>query len=744
MRKNQANQQLVTYLSDLRNFLWLFTSATVIFCLLCVSITREVYTAPKVEEEVVGPAVPGVTYVISSKNVRVGYISQKGSRMTVTVDGAEGPTFDQILNPDGIAVTLNNSRTTVLSGEGSPIVFSEDGKHYAYAARQGDEYVVILDGKEVTRGPIGVKVFGYGPLRFIGNGRHLWFKAKADTDYYRMFIDGKPLPASHRNPAIVFSRDGSRYIASGTYPQKPSEEWFLLDGKSSSYPGDNPQFTGDNKLVAVDRSHPGSATLLVDGKPLFKGDAINQIWISPAGNRIAAIVNTAGKWALTIDGKVVPNTEGVQVLRVFFSPDGSRWAAHCTGIAQTHFMILDGRKGNAYQYIESHVNPPAFTPDSSKFLYAAMNAGRQFVVVNEEESEGFAVFLSLRSPRYAFARDGGRYGYMTSENTTPRMFHFVVDGKRQTLPDMFGVSDTFFFSDNGATYAFVAGPAARNEITTLVVNGKPVPEVKLSGGFSGSFRALQLKTHHYTLSPDGKYIAHRGFRIDDPKKTGLFINGRFISEKVYSAPLFTPDSQHVFWLENERHPSGTGTVYVLHVNGQSTGIRINAGDVLKDTNGTWEIGTDGTLTLLTFDGGSMKRYRVSPSSSTNIRKLLEQDSVQAETATMKPEIATTQGALAANDGNNSVAVFNGEWSNSQHRYGFRLQEGIGIATQSNNRHYAAGDVILRIESVSGQSFRGSHLYRDGRWRQVTGKLNGTQILQMKGPTGAWDMTKVTE
>jgi hypothetical protein len=89
-----------------------------------------------------------------------------------------------------------------------------------------------------------------------------------------------------------------------------------------------------------------------------------------------------------------------------------------------------------------------------------------------------------------------------------------------------------------------------------------------------------------------------------------------------------------------------------------------------------------------------------------------------------------------------ATAFDGVWFSNQWRYGFKIQGKTGIATQSNSPKYAPGDVILRIDSVSGQTFRGSQIYTDGVWRQVTGQLaNGT--LRISGPTSSWVMTRVS-
>ncbi|MBL9199167.1 MAG: hypothetical protein JNL39_01620, partial [Opitutaceae bacterium] len=120
---------------------------------------------PKVEELVVGPGNEGGSYIIAPKGVRVAHIAAKGTRIAVVVDGVEGPVVDELINGFPMQVPTPNAAPGVykskhtwktapgMAGQGSAVLFSIDGKHYAYMARQGSDYVVIHDNKEIGRGP---------------------------------------------------------------------------------------------------------------------------------------------------------------------------------------------------------------------------------------------------------------------------------------------------------------------------------------------------------------------------------------------------------------------------------------------------------------------------------------------------------------------------------------------------------------------------------------------------------------
>ena len=103
---------------------------------------------------------------------------------------------------------------------------------------------------------------------------------------------------------------------------------------------------------------------------------------------------------------------------MYFSPDGKRYAALCETQANSHFMIIDGKRGKEYQGIPNSLAQPnmdfyyrfstgneqataaslqpavpGFTPDSSKFVYVAQQGQRYFMIVEDEESDGYENML---------------------------------------------------------------------------------------------------------------------------------------------------------------------------------------------------------------------------------------------------------------------------------------------------------------------------------------------------------------
>jgi hypothetical protein len=118
----------------------------------------------KVESTVVAPASvmsgAGMSgpVQISARGAHVTAKVQRGSRWVLTHDGMDGPRFDEILRAR----------------------FSPDGERYMYLARAGQEYVVIVDGKELNRTAAAENTQvlldeNQGGFDFSENGRHVFF-----------------------------------------------------------------------------------------------------------------------------------------------------------------------------------------------------------------------------------------------------------------------------------------------------------------------------------------------------------------------------------------------------------------------------------------------------------------------------------------------------------------------------------------------------------------------------------------
>jgi hypothetical protein len=86
----------------------------------------------KVDTVQVAPFVQGVQFAVSPQGIHVAIPAPSGSRTVVMYDNTAGPKFDRLF-PEG-----NGS---------SPVIFSPDGKRYAYCGAAGTDWVVMVDCK---------------------------------------------------------------------------------------------------------------------------------------------------------------------------------------------------------------------------------------------------------------------------------------------------------------------------------------------------------------------------------------------------------------------------------------------------------------------------------------------------------------------------------------------------------------------------------------------------------------------
>ena len=586
----------------------------------------------KIEETIVGPANAGGLYIVSQNEARIAYIGAKGTRTVVSVDGVEGPVLDELIGGapaiPGQLLVHNANAGGIFNGTASAVIFSESGAHYAYIGRQGNEYVVIHDGKEVGRGPRSA--LAIQPGRWLGLsplGKHtLWFEMKTEDGrgIHRLVMNGKPGPwAGHQDLKPVFSPDDSRYVYLAGTVEDYKKPMLIVDGKVASYVGGNLQFTADNKLLltATDLKD-----VLVEGKRMsinaYMG--IEKVVPAPVGGRFAVIVrkkniNYQGVGTLYLDGKEVPGTEGAMDLT--FSPDGKRYALRCANHeARSAFVVIDGKKGTEYQSVTDKFY---WSPDSSKVAYQISSSGRNFVVVNTEEFPVDLVHALMRAPIRFSAN--GRYAFSSNDGSN-RNFLTIVDGKPVLPAGVYPDGQSFEFSENGARYAFMVGQIGRQGMTAIVDNGQM--NATLAPGNFTNFSSTQFSNEYFNtnfiLSPDGKYLA-RMARTPQNASPGLYVNDKlaFPTPTPVINPTFTPDSKHLCWLGVEmRGASQPGRDYVAYVDGHPA-VRLTSENMIR-TMGAWSMGADGVVTLLGVVGDTVKRFRITAPPDTNIDKMITQ------------------------------------------------------------------------------------------------------------------------
>nr|MBP7143340.1 hypothetical protein [Opitutaceae bacterium] len=299
--------------------------------------------------------------------------SPKGSRQVYLFDGVEGQRFDRVTDPSHKAV-------------------SRDGKRHAYTAFVGTDVILVLDGKEIARAPADGSLtpfpsplFGFSP-----SGKRFWYVTPAEAGgVHKLVVDGVASdPTNGIDLAPVFSPDESRYLAMFTKHGEQRGSLLMVDGKNVGFQGGKPQFSPDGKSVLSIGHAPDTDVLLINGKQASRAPLIHSVHMSTGGLNFLVISgsrSTPGVF-LGSGGKKIPGSDCDSIDKVVFSPDGKRYAALCTVGGSKKFVLIDGKRGQLYDQVEEL----QFTADSAKVIYLARSysAGGQFLVVDEDESDG--------------------------------------------------------------------------------------------------------------------------------------------------------------------------------------------------------------------------------------------------------------------------------------------------------------------------------------------------------------------
>ena len=654
-----------------------FFRGLVSFGILCVA-GAVVVADPKVEEEEVGPVGQDVKYTVSPHGVHLASVARKGSRMVVIVDDAPGPKFDEIVTPTAAFIDprplMEAQRAATLAGRAppdasaQPVTFSRDGKRFAYVGRSGQEWVLVVDGKESLRLPVAGMVGAVSGiagsagntdlrLEFAGeDGKHLFF-AKSAYNGYELWVDGQKMPGTYASGGggtegtvdPLITRDGTRFAYVAQIDR--DKRTVIVDGTDAGYLADNLAFTADGKHLLGLVRQGGIVGLAVDGKVKIKTDGISQLVMAPVGNGFAAVLrrlNPPGEF-LIVNAKKVEGSDCEQVLKVAFSPDAKHFAAVCKASFNVAFVIIDGKKGQQYDGIWQP-DSLAYSADSSKVGYVARSANKAFVVINDDESDAFE-----NTPNFLFSPDGKRVVMSGMQNKrNPQAPGGVVssvpvfiDGKAERLERSPSFA-TFAFSPDNSRYGYTGSDPRGGGV---YIDGK---SLELSGNFN--------------FSPDSKHVAVVGYSPKDNKR-GLFVDGQavYTTDNNYGVRVraFTPDSQHLFWMALEPAKSGEPGAYehVTYLDGKVVarcdsvfvgpfasvypGGNIQATATLP----AWNIGEDGTLMFVGPVGDEVKRFKITPSSDTSLATMMAaaQAVPSAKAAAVDPNTTAAERAKANHD-----------------------------------------------------------------------------------------------
>lgn len=313
-----------------------------------------------------GPGLMGYydgTMTFSPDSKRLAYVAgapQKGSRVSMILDGVEGKQYDNI----GMAA----------------LTFSPNSKRFAYPAKRGEAWFVVDDGKEM-KGYEGV----IGPIAFDDEGARMAYAAKAEGKWF-IVADGRegdPYDFAF-NP--VLSRDGRRLA----YSAKSGEERFVIvDGVRQKAYDDllmSPAvFSPDGKHLCYPAKHGDSWFVVADGVEGPVYDSVTYPVYSPDSGRLGYYARRGDKVFVVVDG--VEDMPYDRAAWLTFSPD-SRRVAYVGLVGQNPSVprvIVDGEAGPTYDLVFSLT----FSPDSKHLAYLAKREGKYVVVVDGAETKPY-------------------------------------------------------------------------------------------------------------------------------------------------------------------------------------------------------------------------------------------------------------------------------------------------------------------------------------------------------------------
>jgi Protease II len=556
----------------------------------------------RVESQILLPPEPGMQYTISPKGLHLAGVVLRGSRQVLVHDGVDGPRFDQVLD-------LSSQ-----SG-GGKVAWSDNGARYAYHGKLGQEYVIVVDGKEVSRGAWSAELQSQGQtpvydLGFSPGSEHWYVIIQTRTtgrQHFQMLLDGVPGPVSQQEFRPLFSPDGQHhtYIQQINTATTPEPRYRLIvDGKPAPYLAGEMQWTSDSKYLITKRPSPGNTgeDVLANGQPLMRVPGGVSLTMAPMGPGMLGRALTPWEGGtrssfLLVGNRRVPgsectNTGGLDA--VYMSPDAKHYAARC---AMT-FMFVDGKKGQEYPEGLSHL---VWTGDGRPVYYGRTNQ-RAFMVIGEQESDGYGTIQDVTPVTRAEQRSmatgfipavvrGTHVAYIARSNAGDgNTTVVVVDGK--AIPAV--AASEVRLSPDGTRFAFISGRPSQ----FVTVDGAAYDKVAIEPSIATVGYQGMIK-----WSPDGKHVAW----ITAAPNSGVMLDGKLLpTPRMTRFAHFTATGRLVYLARGE------GAEHQIYVDGKRVLTLPQNLPLENDADIYWSFPEDGSILFVAQDQEGMKRFRIVP------------------------------------------------------------------------------------------------------------------------------------
>lgn len=319
-----------------------------------------------------GPAFDGAGFpVFSPDSGKLAYRARQGNQWVVVLGDRKGPTFDDI----GYYQVPDSGRGTDIAD----VVISPDGRQLAYAARRGEQWLIVRDRQP---GPgfehVGLPVFS-------PDGRHLAHRARQDDREF-IVLDG------HRGPDFdfvgtpVFSPDG-RDLA---YWARKGEQELVVNGKQSGRGFADPGQVGapvfaDNgrgpiywaREAAMGKDgYVQTEVLMVGDQPGPTSEYIFGPVLNRHSGELAYWVRERNSVFVMHGGRPGPRFDSHSLGNLVFSPYG-RLLAHRAGRVSNQFIHFGDQDDAEFDA----VGDPVFSPGGDQLAYRARGGDSWFPII---------------------------------------------------------------------------------------------------------------------------------------------------------------------------------------------------------------------------------------------------------------------------------------------------------------------------------------------------------------------------
>lgn len=373
--------------------------------------------------------------VFDEQGRRYAFPARRGDRWHMIVDGREGGAWDGVTSPR----------------------FSAKGQHFIYLAEQAGHWHVVRDGIAGE----GHRAIVEGTLTLSSNGARLGYAATDGAGgCIRVFVDSRPPSDCYQQVRALFVgdrreldlsvvevdgasavvRDTRRYVIEGLGPvafEAREGDWAAVsrvDGKARIVDAgivEKRSLVGTSGVPTVSASDQGPLNP-TPGTDAAPADEIAGLTFTPTGE-LAYAAREADTWRFVLNGRAGPAAYR-SIDAVSFSASGKRHGYVARLADGRAAVVIDGRARGAWSSAAGLV----FSGDDRRAAWAVRAGGDTAIVCDG----GLFPFDVVIESSIGFSADGRHWGAVVGDRRR-RQLSIVVDGKHH-LPfdsaELFGAA----------------------------------------------------------------------------------------------------------------------------------------------------------------------------------------------------------------------------------------------------------------------------------------------------------------